>query len=799
MLFFILCCIITLISCQKPLSIEKFSGSRGVLMGKESSLSWEVKNAQKIILKNNDTGEEQVLEEDKGRYKFRPQEDFSYTLIAESKTQKITKDFEGKILKNPPVIEYFRGSKEYEVGTKKMAYLEWNVRNAKRIYLKRIADNLPEIFRADSLTPDTTTTFELVAIGEFGDTVSKIHTIQVLKQNYNIAVTDAFKTKTLAIGIDNNVKWSFPNAEWVMREFSKDTLVATGIYKVNPIKSSEGIYKEKFYVKYLNHSEPSVFVYEAFLEDCKIFFKPSKLKVDVNTPVILRWNTLGTRKYEIILDGTVIKTGTTGEGSHTVTIRKNVEATLRATDAQGKIHEVTWTIKSGVMRPFIVNAIDYKTIKNESKKRRLIYEIFQTDRSNYPEEIKLRILVTDTLGNFIQGLAPPSISDAESRKFFRQIIEKAEGQTQKIDQLTVREVNELQSVPYDVAFSLDYSGSMIGDIKALEKALRRMMGKKSPEDRFSIIRFDDKIRVETALEADVNQILNNIPWNGIEDFGGSTALYASGDRALRTLKASEDRQKLMFLFTDGYENSSFAYAEDSLAYTAYQLVKKARVQGVKVYPIVLGESTNEKVLDAIGRLTDGYTMYVKDNSRLDSAYAEVPRLFKNYYEITYKPMVGPAKDKMKDVTLLYYNNQTIKTATSKYIHGDDFQLDEYESSEKGKNIIVPFQVVAFFQFDRYDLQIKFMPNMEAIYKLLTKNPDYKIDILGHTDQVGTDEKNIELSKLRAISVQQYLVSKGIDISRIHIKALGKSRPVWVLEDEEWKAQENRRIEVEVWQ
>ncbi len=798
-ILFLLLCMMCLISCQKPPVIEKFSGSKGVLMGRESSLSWQVKNAQKVILKNELTGEEQTLAEEKTRFIFKPEKDFKYTLIAENQSGQITKTFEGKVLRNPPIIEYFRGSEKYEVGDKKLAYLEWNVRNAKRIYLRHMVDNLPETFRADSLTLDSTTTFELVAIGEFGDTTSQKHTIEVLKKNYSIRVVDEFNTLSLVKGIENKVHWNFSGAEWVIREFSKDTLASAGDYTIRP-RGLEKYYTEKFYVKYPNHDEPNVFIYEAITEQTKVFFKPSKLKTDINTPVSLDWKAKGTKGFKIMVGDEMVYKGQEGADSYTFTIRKPTVVKMLFIDREGKESAIDWLIRCGQVRPFIVDAIDYKTIQNESKKRRLITEIFQTDRSNYPEEITLRVLVTDTLGNFIRGLAPPTLTEAESRKYFKEIIERSGSQIQNISNFKVREVNELQSKPYDVAFCLDYSGSMVADIKALENAIRKMINKKDSKDKFSIVRFDDKLKTEIVLEEDVNEILEKISWRGMNGFGGATALYAGADQALKSLENSEEgRQKIMFLFTDGHENSSFAFAEQGLSYTPLDFVKKARAAGVKVYPIALGENTNERVLSSIGWLTDGYIMNVDNQSKLDSAYLEIPRLFKNYYEITYKPMPDKSDKGQKEVILTYFNNQTIAKTSRKYQNGDNFDLDEYESNENGKKIIVPIQAVAFFGFDRHNLEPEFMPSMESIYNFLVKNPSYQVDILGHTDLVGPEDKNMALSRLRASSVKQYLISRGIDQKRLNILPFGESNPVWDKEDEEWKAKENRRIEVRVWE
>jgi outer membrane protein OmpA-like peptidoglycan-associated protein len=61
--------------------------------------------------------------------------------------------------------------------------------------------------------------------------------------------------------------------------------------------------------------------------------------------------------------------------------------------------------------------------------------------------------------------------------------------------------------------------------------------------------------------------------------------------------------------------------------------------------------------------------------------------------------------------------------------------------------------------------------------MLTENPAITIEIGGHTDSKGTNAYNQKLSEARAQSVVDYLVSKGIDKSRLFAKGYGETMPV----------------------
>ena len=80
--------------------------------------------------------------------------------------------------------------------------------------------------------------------------------------------------------------------------------------------------------------------------------------------------------------------------------------------------------------------------------------------------------------------------------------------------------------------------------------------------------------------------------------------------------------------------------------------------------------------------------------------------------------------------------------------------------------------------------------------LMKENPTLKIQINGHTDNVGKPADNIKLSNDRAQSVVKYLVTKGIDIRRLSFRGFGADQPIASNQTDEGKAQ-NRRTELKV--
>jgi len=85
---------------------------------------------------------------------------------------------------------------------------------------------------------------------------------------------------------------------------------------------------------------------------------------------------------------------------------------------------------------------------------------------------------------------------------------------------------------------------------------------------------------------------------------------------------------------------------------------------------------------------------------------------------------------------------------------------------------------------------------EVADALVSGSPDSTMEVEGHTDSQGPDERNLKLSEARAESVRAYLVSHGVAADRITAKGLGEARPVADNKSPEGRAN-NRRVEIVV--
>lgn len=110
--------------------------------------------------------------------------------------------------------------------------------------------------------------------------------------------------------------------------------------------------------------------------------------------------------------------------------------------------------------------------------------------------------------------------------------------------------------------------------------------------------------------------------------------------------------------------------------------------------------------------------------------------------------------------------------------------------EKEKKIVLHN---LFFATNKTTILPTSEPALQDLYEMLTAHPDYRIVVVGHTDNIGSDRSNQRLSEGRAKSVRDDLIRRGIDPERIETEGRGESQPITTNDTDEGRAQ-NRRVE-----
>lgn len=102
----------------------------------------------------------------------------------------------------------------------------------------------------------------------------------------------------------------------------------------------------------------------------------------------------------------------------------------------------------------------------------------------------------------------------------------------------------------------------------------------------------------------------------------------------------------------------------------------------------------------------------------------------------------------------------------------------------------------YFETDSFGILPESEPELTKLVSFLKNNPNLEVEIQGHTDNSGRTESNLELSKMRAKSVVEYLVSNGIPGIRLQSKGFGETSPV-APNDTDGGRKLNRRTTVKI--
>ena len=138
--------------------------------------------------------------------------------------------------------------------------------------------------------------------------------------------------------------------------------------------------------------------------------------------------------------------------------------------------------------------------------------------------------------------------------------------------------------------------------------------------------------------------------------------------------------------------------------------------------------------------------------------------------------------------------QAIEQRSQKELQRSQKELmQQLRAKQTAQGLVVTLEDV-LFEVNGADLQPGAPPQLLRLVEFLKLNPDRKVLIEGYTDSIGSSEYNLQLSLLRAESVQSFLVGNGLPADRLTAIGYGETRPE-APNDSATGRQQNRRVEV----
>jgi len=443
-------------------------------------------------------------------------------------------------------------------------------------------------------------------------------------------------------------------------------------------------------------------------------------------------------------------------------------------------------------------------------------------------KLTLDVQIVDSAGNYYYGAA----NEKYSSYFCNPLIRSNQGSYQSIKDFSMFEYPFSDSVASSIALVLDHSGSL-GDKKAIElqDGTIQLINTKRLSDLLSIVKFDHFVGIESMAEKSSVTLRSRFKKEGLISYGGSTAILDAIHAGMYTLSLENDVwRKVVILFTDGYENAS--------TISIFELVKKAKEENIQIFTIGYGYEIDEVYLTKIASLTGGKFYRSIDPNDIPTILSDVYSQVNHFYN-TEIPLPGDGKheivfnfcppsatkqsfkitfDNTADVNQVL-RNQSINYYTEETVEANKIIVKKLESpkinfenpiiqrkslpsiANSDKTFIeTAFDSIRFpdikFVFDKIDIVPGTDDGIDKIVAFLNQYPHIRILISGHTDQIGNDLYNKDLSSRRALAIKVYMVKMGIQSYRIETEGFGSHVPMTEGATDDGR-QKNRRVEFKI--
>jgi len=411
---------------------------------------------------------------------------------------------------------------------------------------------------------------------------------------------------------------------------------------------------------------------------------------------------------------------------------------------------------------------------SEVDPRKLNFDIFRIKTEKYPDSIMFHARVYDSAGNFITNMAEP-YKLFPNVEYFTALNEKLGKhyniRDENVPVFTVREFGSGDSIPFNIALSVDYSGSMTPVLEAIFEGTEIFINMKFPYDNLALASFNKDFILKAPLQSNKNNLLKEFRLKKNIGRGAFSSVNEAIYNSVRIFEKSPiDDPRVLVIFTDGDDNFSKRKVGE--------IINKAKRENVNIFIVAFGYPKDAN-LKEIASNTGGKYYRIHSKAEMVSVFRDIYLSLRYYYLVTYKPPK-------------YWGFHTILADLE--VPGRDGTLvaeGEYDTSNLWMDVGDEFTLPILFDFNKYEIKPESMYIIDEIVDAMLTRPKLRLEIQGHTDNIGTMEHNQKLSENRANAVYTQILARGIDASRLRFIGLGMSRPIAQNNTEENRAK-NRR-------
>ncbi len=233
---------------------------------------------------------------------------------------------------------------------------------------------------------------------------------------------------------------------------------------------------------------------------------------------------------------------------------------------------------------------------------------------------------------------------------------------------------------------------------------------------------------------------------------------------------------LLYWYT---KESKAGYIENDLSFKSNQLLEQQQIGGVVVE------------MDGRDAVLTGTVVSDSRSIEIEQTVAALPgiRVVDNQLEFAEpEPVVEPATVKIAP------EPKPISEPEPEIALAPESEPEHEVQEEAVEELLQTLDlsgITFLFASDEITQQGKLI--LDDVVKVLTEHPEFDVIIEGHTDSIGEDSVNLELSQLRAQSILNYLASTGVEATRLTATGFGESAPIADNDSKEGRAL-NRRIE-----